>query len=130
MALVPIASRVVSYLPWVFIIVDELRRFRPDGPTTCRKKMTTTLETTVMSLSSSCSEGKSSSGRPWPSVSTIGKPQGNHRKMVVSWDFMGCYPLVNVNKKRTGKIHHAIKRGKPAISMVIFKSYVTVITRE
>jgi hypothetical protein len=35
------------------------------------------------------------------------------------------YPLVNlnVNKKRTGKIHHAIN-GKSAISMAIFNSHV------
>ena len=39
---------------------------------------------------------------------------------------LGCllYPLVNVNKKRTGKIHHAIHGKIHEISMVIFHSYV------
>ena len=27
----------------------------------------------------------------------MGKPWENHRKMVVSWDFMGYYPLVMTN---------------------------------
>ena len=37
---------------------------------------------------------------------------------------MVFYPLVNVNKKRTGKIHHAIHGKIHEISMVIFHSYV------
>ena len=28
---------------------------------------------------------------------TIGKPQENHRKMVVEWDLLGFYPLVMTN---------------------------------
>ena len=44
----------------------------------------------------------------------------------------GIYHLVITNSSRTGKIHHAIKNGKPSISiraMAIFHGEPLVITR-
>ena len=42
----------------------------------------------------------------------------------ISWNMMGyhrIYPLVNVNKKLMGTIHHAIKFGKSTMSMGHFQ---------
>ena len=63
-------------------------------------------------------------GKPAKTIGvSLGKPWENHRKMVVSWDFMGfygIYPLVMTNI--TIENHH-LKWNCP-LNIVIFPSYV------